>query len=821
MSRKLKILRLKLVNFKPLYLSNITSFEYTIDQVIQLILGSNGSGKSSLLRMLTPDAPDSKEFDTNGEKVIEIETEKGIYLLTSKFGTGKKHSFVFNGQELNDGYTVTVFKELVKREFGYDASLHKLLTGSIGFCQMAPNVRKELLYKLCDLNLDYVLDVFQKALSNHRDLKGALKHITSKLDPLTLKLMPEDEVLSLREEMKDLETTIVKLTSYSNPSLEDPEKLKQTLNGLFREIDTVLTGVENTHAEFNTGEIKEEKERLAESIPVLVERNNAIGKEINVVNDKLRELNKICDVLDDNENVGSLESIENDIQKLKDKHQWILDYDWSPLGNLEVALKDLHEAYSELQTNLLPDIKSVRVFSLDERNTIYKQRSNLTASISKLTFNIEKQEEILHHSELAKAGDVECSNCGFTNLALKSLSREQTAIRKAELAKARLSLDEMERSLESVEENYQELLRYDEAVRQVKHVIEDRKAVAFVLRQQPLNDFLLNSGPVMIDLFTVLTAVKEQQKSLDSLKRLKRLEEVRDLMVLSDIGYDKSKVKYYECRFEELLGESKAIKEALASQKVRLGRVSAFITKADKLAVLLDKMTTVFKSFSKNSAFKIVNSKLAEASITLAMVRNKLAQHNGVRQSIEALHVDREDLTHKRKRYEELLTALSPNKGLIADIVSSVLVKFTDDVNKTVSRIWDYPLTLKPYENQSNLNYKFPLATDSNEVFDVSLGSKGQQDVINLAVTLNAMRYLSLTDYPLFLDEVGSSFDFTHRQNYIRMIRDLATTGDCSQIFCVNHFTSDYGGITNADVVVLSPDNIIVPDTHNLTVTMS
>lgn len=820
MSRQMKILSLSLEKFKPLYLSNIVSFDYKIEQVIQLILGSNGSGKSSLLRVLTPDAPDPKEFDTGGKKRIEIQTEKGRYELFSTFNGGAgKHSFKLNGEELNDGLTVTVFKELVKTEFDYDSSLHKILTGTIGFCQMQPTQRKELLYKLCDLNIDYLLNVFQNVLSAHRDIKGALKHVTSKLDPLTLKMISDEEVQGLEANILRIRDLIAKVTPKTNPSVECTVNLKGKLETVLCELSDNITSVEKMKSDINTDKISDEYSKLSETLPVLQSKHAQVKTEITEVNQKLSDLDKLTSQM--GEETLSIDELEEKIGSLKKKTSWVNTTDWDMFGDLNKAEGDLHYAYTQLQLEVLPNLSQVSAFTASEASDVRRDYQLAKIRLGKLESRKERLEEILHHAELAREGDSTCEKCGHINRSTASLSNELFEQRKKELSLLFEMLSEATCDYEAISSRLGELTTFENCVAEIKEITVDRPAVSFMLKQSPIADVVSNLTYHTGRLRHTLDVIKKRNSASDDLERLKRLESVRELMLLSDIGFDKSKIKYYEEQFENLITESNQLAKRITVTKDRLSKVSKFLNVCGHVAGKLTVFVRDFDAYAKASAHTINNETLSNLSIELAVLTNKLATHEAVKRSIDSLNDDREALELKRKRYEDLLLAMSPNRGLIADVVSSVLVKFTDDVNKTIARVWEYPMTLKPFANKANLNYKFPLTTNSNSVLDVSMGSKGQQDVINLAVTLNAMKYRKITGYPLFLDEVGSSFDYTHRQNFIKLIRNLSSTGDCSQIFCVNHFTSDYGGITNADVVVLSPDNIVVPDTHNTNVSIA
>ena len=55
-------------NYNRFFLNNITRIEYTPKMKLQLILGSNGSGKSSLISELNPLPINKNDFQEDGYK---------------------------------------------------------------------------------------------------------------------------------------------------------------------------------------------------------------------------------------------------------------------------------------------------------------------------------------------------------------------------------------------------------------------------------------------------------------------------------------------------------------------------------------------------------------------------------------------------------------------------------------------------------------------------------------------------------------------------------------------------------------------------------
>jgi ABC-type multidrug transport system ATPase subunit len=84
------------------------------------------------------------------------------------------------------------------------------------------------------------------------------------------------------------------------------------------------------------------------------------------------------------------------------------------------------------------------------------------------------------------------------------------------------------------------------------------------------------------------------------------------------------------------------------------------------------------------------------------------------------------------------------------------------------------------------------------------------------------MAYLGLTDYPLYLDELGASLDEKHRVAIMDFVKNFVEAGECSQMFLISHYHSGHGVFSNAEVTVLDDTNLLTkPDNFNKHVTIS
>jgi recombinational DNA repair ATPase RecF len=90
-------------------LSGIQSFEINPQKTLQLILGKNGSGKSSVLEELSPVPGNKSDYTKGGSKTIHLRHHGALYKLHSVYNSGTgTHSFMIDDEEYNKGRTAVV-----------------------------------------------------------------------------------------------------------------------------------------------------------------------------------------------------------------------------------------------------------------------------------------------------------------------------------------------------------------------------------------------------------------------------------------------------------------------------------------------------------------------------------------------------------------------------------------------------------------------------------------------------------------------------------------------------------------------------------------
>jgi hypothetical protein len=217
---------------------------------------------------------------------------------------------------------------------------------------------------------------------------------------------------------------------------------------------------------------------------------------------------------------------------------------------------------------------------------------------------------------------------------------------------------------------------------------------------------------------------------------------------------------------------------------------------------------------------------IQQTQSTLARKEEILNALNQQKAIVESLNKTIARRTLEEEALRVSVRGLSPTDGLIADGLLGSIRSFTHQMNQLIRKIWSYPLEVLPCgmssERGAELDYKFPLLVGNrdNIVADVSRGSSGMQEIVDLAFKVVALNRLHLDHGPLTLDEFGKTLDLEHQHAAVMAIKTLMDTKPFTQLFMISHFEAHYGAFTNAQVCVLDARNIAVPKVYNTHVTM-
>lgn len=822
----MKILTLKLTGYKRIALSGYENIEIDFtNKKIQLILGDNGSGKSSLIRECSPFPIKSADVFPNGGKEVLIQEGNETYRLSNYRGGQCSFIRLSDEQELNPGGTQPIQKELIKQIFNYTTEIHSLMVGDELFTEMRPMRRKEWVTKLSDVSYDYALKVFGILKEKYRDTVGAVKIANKKL------VDAADDKPTTETENK-LQTDITKLQAQINQLSDKKTIIKRTtdcdtgflfsemqdgcneLVTIFRDCGYLLKKDTEHLIGYHTGAlatIKNEKEKRS--------------KLVMTKQDKLRELRSL--------GVANTEDIRSRQQKLSNeilaaKGTLVLGLEInSPedaLGALEANISTLSLLFDELPEN------SEKRYTVERKIKGEEALANVIYALNETKNNQDiKLKEIDHLESHKEDNSVTCPKCDFhfnptySEDKVNRLKQQTIELgnRIGILTKKRDKIQEEVNDINDYLNKYNDFTLIVRATRSMMafwNYLADTKIVTGSPKQVPV---LLNK--LKFDL-NVLLNIKKKEKELVELDKLLQTVSTSDNKTILQFEED---LKIEEDKYSQLIEQERKEQKTLDLLYREDEMKKRILFLRESLENDLNKVVTSADENIREAYQKALNQSIIALQVALGEASKQLNDMYNRRNILKNMEDTLAKLKEEASAYKLLMDCLSPNDGLIAKGLFGFIKHQVNIMNELIGRVWCYPMLIHSpkmdEDSDLELDYRYPfeVLTDANNIPDVGLGSKGQKEIIDLAFRIFAGRCLHIEEMPIWADEFGTGLDETHRKRAADAIKTIINEENYSQLFMISHYDDTYGSLLSADVCVLSGNNIKMPQKHNQHVQLS
>ena len=821
----MKILEIELDLYKRLSLNNIRHFKLTLKEIVQLILGANGCGKSSILYELSPLPANHKSFHKGGKKRILIAHQNKTYELISDFKDGQDHYFFVDGVNLNIGRTITIQKELVKEHFNVTNETHELSLDYEKFTTMSPSRRRELFTTLCVVDYTYAIKLYKKIQEALRDTTGALKLAKERLVRETNSTIKPEEVAEMRARLSELNResqTMYMLRNANAPSVVDAKNMAQATGNMIQELMAKFHGVRKvlrdqcyiSPQEYQTS-IDDIREELAGIQGVYTRLSEEFIKAAAEV-DSVKELEGE-DVITLKDTVIANNELANTLLARRKR----------PLEGFKAlaASQSMELVHDSLQSILVelptdPDGKMTST-ALNEVNEQLRLRyQSLNTNKEKLA-GLEHREK--HLVELSNSEEISCPKC--THQWRMGYSESEHAGAKARIAQGQSIVSLLDKEIAELEEKRTDLMHYSQLFREYVRISRNTPEL------QPLWNLIEEEDCIRRSPQHALTLVELVRSDLRIEMQVQSIREkiLTDMQRLKLAEYAQSEsIKSKKVRLEQLEAEI----GILSSQKMRVQSIlqdSLIVQRqVNHMYEITDRMNQAKQTFERDSQSiidavknEIIDEALADTHREIAILSTRIHsidQHEAlladIRQSIES-HEKSE------KAYKALAKTLSPTDGLIAEGMLGFIRNYVSRMNALIAKVWTYRMTVHDCSTEAEsaeLNYKFPLSTpnQTEPVLDVSNGSVGQKEMIDLGFKIIAAQCQGVDHGPLALDEFGRAFDEGHRTAATQVITQLMEQLNFSQLFMISHYESCYGSFYNAQISVIDKRNITVPSNRKI-----
>ena len=812
------ITKITLKGFRRTFLNNIKDLTLTFTSPLQIVLGTNGSGKTSLVRQFSPLPPDPKEFFPGGSKCIEYQYKGSEYILTSQLKQSFKNSFVKDGEELNPGGTTKVQLELVKRYFGLTPALHELLVGSNKFCSLSINERRELFTSLAPVDLTYALQINQKLKQGARDTQGAIKHIEGRLAAEKSKLASASDLDELVKTSETLTEELNLLMSNRQPGLESISWYAEELEALMHDISVVnkqALAIETSFDPQLTPEVLEQELYIARQA---LAGYNARRSTL------LEQLEKLTAVLHEVANHQGVDKVA--VEKRRNELLLLLQNTPAPPeslrnGDIKIALEELctlKPKLLELLVTMPNPAASELSFERAEMEGVQQRLVTATDWISSAERRLGALAD--RHQHLTHSDKVECPQCSAKFVPDSGPGELEAIVAEA---------SELEEKIEQAKRNVEVLLTtsaiydsFNEALLQLRRLASGYPRLTNLWERfasQPwsqtntkaLADEVCSFEELLIHALDWSQTMFEYNKADELLATLASTE-------TQSIGALTAQVKELEDVLEADKKAADKVEETIRGYEELKSRIHLLLDGKSSLLHYGEKVNVVLNGYLQALRNNAIDKVISGHQNQLALINKRVSELNVAKALIKDLEQQLAVLKENEKAFKALLDELSPTNGLIAEQLTGFIAQFVGMMNLLVERIWNYEFVILPCGlNDGELDYKFPMeiADEKHRADDVSCGSEAQRHLVDIVFKLALVLYLGQPDWPLYLDEVGREFDEVHRQKVMQFIKEYVEAGKALQAFLISHYASNHTAFSDAEIAVLDPNNITVPTSFN------
>ncbi len=804
----------------------------------QILIGTNGSGKSTILRECSMLPAITSDYASGGGKTVVAEHNGERYTASSKLRGANtwKHSLIrmSDETELNPGGTREVQKQVVEELFGLTESLFDILVGDTLFTNMSPAVRRQWILHFSGSDLEYAMTVYKNLSSKQRDLQALQRHYAQRLATELTQQIDEKEMDALAEQSHRLSDIINLLMLSRDSNLRSSDEYDQEMDILVKQVDELEEKIVERDvvlSKYFQGTVGNMNDAMLALDDMRIHRNVLKNKlsDLYLLADRMREM---LNTLRNNGSSGITDLInvtetrEKQVEVLKSQithhHDQTQDVE-SSWGLLSGQLTAIVDTLSRIPDN------SHGLFTKSQYQVEMRKWEKYTDEVTKIDQIIDELNHKIYH--LSNLDTVDCPSCdhhwtpGADSDELARLHTERD-----QYAESRKYREEQIDKLKDYLHDYDEFMA---AVKQLNIMIDKTGRLKPMWNIISQLDIYKKSAVVAIPV--VHQYLDDLELSVQIHKHMGVIRNNREV-IASITAMSKGQSDFSEKELSNVQSDIQNCLKEIEQLDMRMKDLSKFVEDAsemyedaDEYRRLIDKMCDTTYQYLLSIRTECINDDIREQQITLANVQSKLNQSLTGKALIDEIRRNKQEVDDDLAVINVMVEKLSPVKGLIATHIKAFFDQFIEHMNGIFDEVWTYSLRMLSTDiAMDGVNCKFPVETESAEhgaeakvyTSDISKTSSSQTDIINFAFPIVA-RMCKNIDIPLYLDEVGIRMDEKHRDRFNSFVERYMEARPASQMFMVSHYVAMHGIFTQADICLLDKTNILnLPDYFNRHVTI-
>lgn len=823
--------------------SGIQEMTVNFTEKVQVIIGTNGSGKSSTLRQLSPFPAVRSLFGKKGFKSLVIEKDGVSYRLETEYEKPSSPHLFFEGdsdENLNVGRTTETQKELIEHHLGVTPLVNDLIMNNYIFPKWTPSKRKEFLMGANPVQVGFVLGLIKQTSSKLKACKNNLARLQSRKILLEQDLLDDESLESITQEKKtlsdelgafqqnlmDIEVGVRSLQDIPNTlTLSDLPGIRRIVKRCHYQL------VNLSHISRDDNQRQLDRESTLAKIAVCTQQLVEVDEEILQQSTHLAELETRYSELSFE---GDLHTVDTTIRRLESERDKLQ----IPRPPFELSREELKDKYQELDVlkERLHIFSNLTITLLPMKRRQHRERMLTSSQYKQSSYrnrlnDLEAQYESLSRQHSLSPKDIPDSPCAKERCPLWThfMGEYQHSEGKRQsvsfsIEKGRRKIDRLDRYVEGLQSYLHQSQPYVEQIQWLVNHAQSNPVLHHILRQLDILS-VLSTQPNRI--------TRQLQEAYDRIEQWLKLKDI-----LSDLETT------YALKSRQISSESHdtiKLVTSIESTKKALYELRNAIYSISHEKRALEKLLSEITQFSDIKS-TILSIQHQHQQMTIAVA------HDYEKKRLDVLKKGVEELrsrhflrlsdiertlraqTSLRDRYqEEVVSQIGLIEKELADLqqVESALIvipkesmiDFINDVfeqaNLLISSIWTVPLKLELLSHTDPLTYEFYVSGDNQSLREMSECSEGQTEILSLAINLSLRIILNHLNFPLCLDEPGRTMDTQHANNLIVLLKQLLDSNVISQLFMVSHHASIHNNFTHTETMVIREDNILLPEVYN------
>lgn len=824
------ITAISLGDFKRLQFAQIKELHIdTSHSSSQLILGTNGSGKSSVLRELFPTTPTKSGFSTDGFKTLSLNHRGLDYELTYQPRDG--HQFFRDGIQLNTSMTNDVQRALINEHLGVSPEIQNILTCSFNICDTVPSVRKKILMSLNPVDVSLFIDEYQNVRKKTLSLSNNLDRLYQRQKQLVEQKIPQlqyDKMIGRKSVLEDQEKILLiwstrisdELNKYplssTSVSVEQLRSRLESLIGRSRKVDNVPRTGYSEHRTENTTRVNILRSELTD----LESQIEKVIKTIDSYEQRRSQLNSSSGDL-----VSELTQYKTKIAGM------VVDTKLVPLSrevvmNIQPTIDRINKLLVDL-TYIEYDTICSRDVIMDMSNELLRLQSRIQITSNDLNATEDKIDSLKASIRVYRLGDpcdaVKCELLRSYNQHFETKKKEiDTLIARRTALKS--EHDKLIPEYESLKGKHEIQL----AVWRILGTLLDTIKQHGHLSIRFSDDYIIGriaQAPLQLinDINRYITDSEYHHEYINTLAKIDKLErEVEGNQARQQLSIEilDIEITKYTDSLTDLRTKCDMNRTSIETLSSEIRLIDEFTECVEIAKVLADDAERTVQYASNQASVVYLNKLNHEVEKLQHSVRSELLDLTRLIREQETL------LARLDQEVDQVISEIKPmyeRSKKVERALFELPVKYTktfvnsiiDTANYFIRELMTYSLVIEPYTDERECDFTLPVTIEHDvKSKDINTCSDGQKAIINLAFNLALIVELKYNDYPIYVDEIDRALDPTHSHRLTKTLNDLITKDIISQMFVANHHQSMIDGV-NGDIIILNGDNINLPTVYN------